>query len=85
MSGPGRFPSEFRANSRQIPSKHPKPLHSLVVQCKESPWLADNKEHICPWGETDHAKNLACTVASTINTELFPSALRSLSLSVLHN
>ena len=63
---PGRFLSEFRANaeqlpsSEQIPSKHPEPLYSFVILCSESPWLADNKVFLTsPWGETDHARNLA--------------------------
>ena len=33
----------------------PWPLYSLVILCNESAWLADTKEHISPWGATDHA------------------------------
>ena len=55
-----QIPGKFRANSGQIPSKNPKPSISLsFCVCNESPWLADNKEHISSWGETDHARNLA--------------------------
>ena len=75
MAGPGRFPSEVRAisertpSSGQIPSKFQanseqtsKTLYFLVILCNESPWLVDNKEHISPCGDTDHAGNLATLV-----------------------
>ena len=77
MAGPSRFRSEFRANSEQTPSSEQIPgnfransrqpsqtLYFLVILCNKYPWLADNKEHVTPWGETDHARSLATTVVS---------------------
>ena len=72
MAGLGRFQSEFRANSERTPSSEQIPgkfranseqasqtLYFLVILCNESPWLADNRERISPWGATDHARNSA--------------------------
>ena len=72
MAGPGRFESEFRANSERTPSSEKNPgqfranseqasqtLYFLITLCNESPWLTDSRERISPWGETDHAQNSA--------------------------
>ena len=50
-----RVPSKLRANSEQASQT----LYFLVILCSKYPWLADSKEHVTPWGETDHARNLA--------------------------
>ena len=55
------IPGKFRANSGQIPSKHPKSLSFLATLCNEFPWL----EHRSSSGETDDARNLASKKKNT--------------------
>ena len=62
----GRFRDPFRdplRNPSRSPlrncrlSRYSGALSFLPCLCDESPWLADNKEHISAWGVTDHLRN----------------------------
>ena len=56
-SNSGQIPSKFWANSEQTSQT----LYFLVLLCNEPPWLADNKEHMSPYGS-----NRPCPELSTM-------------------